>query len=136
MTDNICSCDHPNCACKGKNDEFLKIEQKIKELEKLIEKVYNIEKYNKENNNQLQQSIIFEKLDDGNVYQKIKSNLGENYLVIENTTKIRELNRSEYNIIKTQDDLVRYTKTKEYIKKIGNFYKWISTIIYLGKIIV
>lgn len=83
-------------------------------------------------NSELGKSIII-KDNYGNKTTKIKSNLSESILVVNNGKNLDELNITERQSIEEQDNLYNYNKTKEYFNKASGVVSWGTTIVKWGK---
>ena len=67
--------------------------------------------------------------------KKVKSDIGESFLVIESGKDLSEVDIKEYNAIVEQDELVNFIKAKNYIKKTGYLYSIGSTVVKVGAFI-
>lgn len=85
------------------------------------------------NNKNLGESIIIEKDNYGNRNMKVKSNLSESFLVINNGKNLEELSKREKNAIDEQNNLYNYNQAKEYVDKTNNIVSWGYSIIKWGK---
>lgn len=115
---NNCENCH-NCKLLAKKIELY--EQFFNDMKKIDEELLN--------NTSLEESIIIEKDKNGIRNMKVKSELSESLLIINNGKNLEELNKIEKASIKEQDNVHNYTKTKEYFDKASGVVSWGSTII-------
>jgi len=89
------------------------LHKKLELYEKFVKDLKELEQFEKKN--PLEESIIIEN-------HKIKSNLSESFLVIDNGKKLDELPIKEVNLINEQNNLHNYNKAKEYVEKTNYAY--------------
>jgi len=120
-----CSCD--KCKCISMKNKLNKYKEMIKDL---ID-------YNEldDNNDIMTQSIIVEKDNEGNYFTTVKSNLDENFLVLNDGKDLDELTRVEYNSINQQNNYYKLNKITKYINNFNLINSLSSTVINIGKYI-
>ncbi|AYV76884.1 MAG: hypothetical protein Barrevirus3_4 [Barrevirus sp.] len=114
-----------NCSSKCSNCQILK--QKLDLYENFLKDVKDLD-INTDNNSDLRESMIIEKDNYGNINKKIRSELGESFLLIDKGKNIGELDKREQNVILEQDSYHNYQNGNEYLKKLGSLY----TVAYYG----
>lgn len=119
-----------NCSEKCSNCKNLK---KKLELYENFMKGVNDMKDIETDDNPLAESMIFEKDNYGNLNKKVKSDLTESFLVIENGKKLEELNKKEQDIIKEQDSYSNYQNASAYCQKASGLYKVAYYALSIGK---
>lgn len=124
-----------NCSEACSNCKNLK--KKLELYENFMKGMKDIEaddNYNQNyNGNSLTESVIFEKDNYGNLNKKVKSDLTESFLVIENGKKLEELNKREQDIIKEQDSYSNYQNASAYCQKASGLYKVAYYALSIGK---
>jgi hypothetical protein len=81
----------------------------------------------------LENSIIIENDVDGNRNMKIKSDLSESFMIIEDARNLKELSQREVHAIKEQDNLNNFMKVKCYIDKVNSVYGVVNYALKIGK---
>lgn len=71
----------------------------------------------------LEQSVILEKDNFGNLAKKIPSDLSESILVVDKGKKLSELSKKEQAAIKEQDNYYAYDQTKNITSQASTVYK-------------
>jgi hypothetical protein len=110
------------------------MQKKLDIYEKFIKELQEIDKKDEQYNyNPLEESVIIEKDNFGNINKKVRSDLSESFLIIDKGKDLKELNKSEHAIIKEQDSYHKYKNTTEYLSRADGVYKTIGYIIKYGK---
>jgi len=106
-------------------------------LNKYKEMIKDLIDYNEldDNNDIMTQSIIVEKDNEGNYFTTVKSNLDENFLVLNDGKDLDELTRVEYNSINQQNNYYKLNKITKYINNFNLINSLSSTVINIGKYI-
>ena len=78
-------------------------------------------------------SMIIFKDNDGYYQKKVRSEIGESYLILDENRDIDELNQSERNIIKRQDDFKKYDNVCKQLNKFSSVYGWGVAIVSCGR---
>lgn len=127
MTTHNCN-NCSNCkTLKKKMDAYEKFIQELKEIDdkKPQEVQYNF--------NPLEESVIIEKDNEGNINRKVRSDLSESFLIVDRGKNLVELDKKEQQIILEQDSYHKYKNTSEYLSKASGVYKVIGYTIKYGK---
>jgi hypothetical protein len=111
------------CIYNCKNCKLL--ERKIQIYEKCLKDIHEIDQ---EMIGELEASILI----DQNYDQKIKSNLSESFIVIDEGKKLVELNKKEQYAINEQNNLHNYIKATTYADKANTIYGKISYVLSFG----
>ncbi len=120
-----------NCKILSKKIELY--ENFINDMRKLDEELFNNGFNNEFNNKSLEESIIIEKDNHGNRNMKVRSDLSESFLVINNGKNLEELSKRDKSAIDEQDNLYNYNQAKEYVDKTNNVVSWGYYVIKWGK---
>ncbi len=125
------------------NHEVIKLKRKLKKYNEIIKTLAKEEELdsssNSNNNKSVYKSVIIENHVDCGVGSKTKvlpSELGDSFLVIDETRDLDELNKSEQNAIHAQDYLSKADKTKKYFRRINNSYGWVCTVLGVSRLLV
>lgn len=102
-------------------------EKFIKELKSINIESTNIENIN--NTDSLRESIIIEKDNS----KKLRSDLTESFMVIENGKDLKELNKRDLDIILEQDSYAKYQNANYYCQKANGLYKIGYYALSIGK---
>lgn len=119
---------HSNCKDYCNNCQILK--KKIDIYEKCFRDLKELE-INEEID--LGESLYLVKDNDGNTIKKLKSDLSESFLVVENGKNLKEISNKERQSIQSQDALHDLENKKEYVKKINGVTSVGYYILSLGK---
>lgn len=84
-------------------------------------------------NNNLSDSIFIEKDNNGILHKKLKSNLTENFLIIEKGKNLSHLSQKEQYILNEQTNLHNYNQIQHYTDKIGVVGTILKKTISWGK---
>lgn len=129
MSDNCIHCDTLN--------------KKIELYEKLIKDLHEIDKNEKysitddghmkrQKDINLEESMYIDRDNYGNRHIKVRSDLSESFMVIDNGKQLSELSKNELNAIKMQDDLHNYNTAKNYFDRGDDIYSWGCCIFKWG----
>lgn len=141
MDHNYRNCSRTNCI-KCKDYKIQKMEQKLNKYKEVIDDLMDDSMINPSNNqdnhnyNPLEESMIIFKDDEGYYRKKIRSDVGESFLVFEDGLDVDELNKDERTAVKAQDDYRKYDKTCKQVQKYSGIYGWGVTIVSYGKWLV
>lgn len=117
-----------NCSEKCSNCKNL--QKKLELYENFVKDMKDIEI---SNNNLLGESVIIEKDNWGNLNKKIRSDLTESFLVVENGKNLIELNKKEQGSITEQDAYSNYQNAETYLKKANGVYTVAYYAMRIGK---
>lgn len=120
---NCNNCDN----CKVMKKRLDTYEQFMKELQELDKQDTNY------NTNPLEESVIVEKDNFGNINKKVRSDLTESFLVVDRPKNLKELSKKEQQSIEEQDSYHNYKNTSEKIKKAKGYYAPVGYIMKFGK---
>jgi hypothetical protein len=123
-------CLHPTiCShCKNKEKEFIEMKRKLEKYESVISTLVGeintkVDKKNK--------TIIFE--EDGYEVKNVNSEIGENYIIMENKKNLDELNKDELKSLEKQTELHDYENINKYVNEGSTVYNIGNTITKAGK---
>ena len=123
-------CDHSMEHC----EECIKYKKKVQRMKSKIQKYETILKDLMEDSDDEEDEIIVERNVHGETNKTVSGKLGDSYYIVDNGKNLEELNKSEYDAIKSQDDLYKYNKAKNAATKAGTVWGWTIGILGLGKV--
>ena len=109
------------------------LKKRLDIYEKCMKELQELDEENYGNFQNLEESIIISKDNNGNINKKIYSNLGESILVIEKGKKLDELNKKEQNVIMEQDNYRAYEQTIKASERVNTI---MSYVLRIGKFIL
>jgi|LakMenE18May11ns_1017448.scaffolds.fasta_scaffold9577307_2 hypothetical protein len=111
------------------------LRKKVNLYEKLLSEIKTLEENMVDDDKitDLENSIIIENDVDGNRNMKIKSDLSESFMIIEDARNLKELSQREVHAIKEQDNLNNFMKVKCYIDKVNSVYGVVNYALKIGK---
>lgn len=112
------------------------LKKKLEIYEKCMKDLRNLESDDNETFQDLGESIIIAKDNEGNLNKKIRSELSESILVIEKGKNLDELSKKEQTVINEQDNYRAYDQTKNATDKLGTVYSICYYGLSIGKMIM
>jgi hypothetical protein len=111
-----------------------KIKKKLDTYEKFIKEIHELDKSElRYNTNPMEESIIIDKDNFGNINRKVRSDLSESFLIVDRTKDLSELNKKEQQIILEQDSYHNYKNASNKLQKANGVYKVARYVIGVGK---
>ena len=115
-------------------DNCKKLKKKLDTYEKFMNEIKELDKSTiKHNRNPLEESIIVEKDNFGNINRKVRSDLSESFLIVDKTKDLSELDKKEQQIILEQDSYHNYKNMSNKMQKANGVYKVVGYVFKYGK---
>ena len=109
----------------------LKLKKKIEIYEKFMDQIKEVEET--DSKHIFEDSIIIEKDNYGDKIKKLRSNLGDSFLIIDNCKELDELDNSEYDAIHQQNKFRNWQEAEKVMDKAGIMYTVGKYALSLGK---
>ncbi len=137
-----CNCGLSRCI-KCKDIELKKAQMKLNRYEQALKILMddsivgqldnnNYNNHNNYDNSHMYESIIIEKDMEGNQNKKIRSDLGQSFLILDRGKNIDELDKIERKALNKQNELKEYENYATYYRKGNSIYGIFSTIAKVG----
>ena len=114
-------------------DNCKKLKKKLDTYEKFMKELQELDKSEIKYTNPLQESVIVEKDNFGNINKKVRSDLSESFLIVDKGKNLLELDKKEQQVILEQDSYHKYKNTSDKLQKANGVYKAARYVIGIGK---